>query len=55
MHGGFIFTLKERGESEGHGVAEGTIIPQHLELNIKAHKAFLDKLGEHFRLPVKNG
>jgi hypothetical protein len=54
MHGGFIFTLKERGETEGHGVAEGVTIPPHFELNIKAHKVFLDKMGQHFHLPIKN-
>jgi hypothetical protein len=51
MHGGFIFTLNE---SEGHGVAEGVTIPPHFELNIKAHKVFLDKMGQHFHLPIKN-
>lgn len=54
-YGGFVYTLKRKPEHEGHGVAEGVIIPAHYELNIKAHKIFRDKIGEHFDLPVKNG
>ena len=55
QHGGLIYTLERKPESEGHGVAEGVTIPEHYALNIKAHKGFLDAMNEHFDVAVKNG
>ena len=50
-----IYDLELEPESTGHGVAEGTIEPEHYRLNIKASEGFLRVLSEKFGKEVKNG
>jgi len=52
--GGVIVDLHMEEESAGHGVAEGTIEPQHFRFNIKLHKAARDVMAQVLGFPVKN-